>query len=344
MRSAFFRIALAVLAFSIVALAADPEYKVLKTYKLGGEGGWDYLTVDPDSRSVFISRGTHVMVVNADNGSPVGDIPNTDGVHGIALAPEFGKGFISDGRAGAVTIFDLKSLKATGTAKAGENPDAIIYDPASKRVFAFNGRSHDATAIDAASGNLAGTVQLDGKPEFAQSDGAGKVYVNIEDKSEIQAIDSKALKVLASWSLAPCEEPSGLAIDRDGHKLFAGCGNKMMAVVDTNSGKVIATPAIGQGVDANGYDKDRHLAFSSNGDGTLTIVKQDGRDKYTVLQNVQTAPRARTMALDPKTHNVYLVTAQFEPPPAGATGEGGRPPRPRMVPDTFELIVVGTGK
>ena len=211
-------------------------------------------------------------------------------------------------------------------------------------MFAFNGRSHDATAIDAASGNLAGTVQLDGKPEFAQSDGAGKVYVNIEDKSEIQAIDSKALKVLASWSLAPCEEPSGLALDRDGHKLFAGCGNKMMAVVDTNSGKVIATPAIGQGVDANGYDKDRHLAFSSNGDGTLTIVKQDGRDKYTVLQNVQTAPRARTMALDPKTHNVYLVTAQFEPPPAGATGEGGRPPRPRMVPDTFELIVVGTGK
>src|SRR5438067_684446 len=190
MRSAFVRTALVVLVFAAVAFAADSEYKVLKTYKLGGEGGWDYLTVDPESRNVFISRGTHVMVVNADNGSPVGDIPNTDGVHGIALAPEFGKGFISDGRAGAVTILDLKSLKATGTAKAGENPDAIIYDPASKRVFAFNGRSHDATAIDAASGNLAGTVQLDGKPEFAQSDGAGKVFVNIEDKSEIQTIDS----------------------------------------------------------------------------------------------------------------------------------------------------------
>jgi hypothetical protein len=344
MKSLLIRTALLLVGVTITATAADPEYKILKTYKVGGEGSWDYLTVDPASRNVFISRGTHVMVVNADNGKVVGDIPNTDGVHGIALVPKFGKGFISDGRAGSVTIFNLKSLKAIATARAGENPDAIIYDPASKRVFAFNGRSHDATAIDAASGNVAGTVPLDGKPEFAQSDSAGKVYVNIEDKSEIQTIDSKALKVTATWPLSPCEEPSGLALDREDHKLFAGCHNKMLAVVDTNSGKVVATPPIGQGVDANAYDEDRHLAFSSNGDGTLTIVKKAGAEKFNVVQNVQTAPRARTMALDPKTHNIYLVTAQFEAPPAGATGEGGRPARPTMLPDSFKLIVVGTGK
>src|ERR1017187_682771 len=341
------KIALAILfvamganSFSAAPLtAADGNYHLLKKIVLGGESGWDYLICDSAARRVYISRGTHVMVIDADSYAVVGDIPNTEGVHGIALAPEFGRGFTSNGRANSVTIFDLKTLKVLGTAPTGNGPDAILYDPASKRVFTFNGHSGDATAIDAASGNVAGTIPLGGKPEFAVADGLGHIYNNLEDKSELLQIDSQKLTVTARWPLAPGEEPSGLALDKEHRGLFAGCHNQMMAVVDADSGKVLATPAIGQGVDANAFDPGTQLAFSSNGEGTLTVVHEDSPEKFTPVASVPTQRGARTMALDLKTHKIFLVTAEFGPAPS-ATPEHPRP-RPPAVPGTFTLLVVG---
>jgi len=332
--------ALAATAFYAHPLAAaDGNYHLLKKVVLGGEGFWDYLICDSDARRVYISRGTHVMVVDADSYAVVGDIPGTDGVHGIALASEFGRGFTSNGRTNNVTIFDLKTLKVLGTAPTGEGPDAIVYDPASKRVFTLNGHGGSATAIDAASGTPAGTITLRGRPEFAVADGQGHIYNNLEDKSELLQIDSQKLTVTERWPLAPCEEPSGLAMDREHRRLFAGCHNQMMAVVDADSGKVLATPAIGQGVDANAFDPGTGLAFSSNGDGTLTVVHEDSPGKFTPVASVPTQRGARTMALDLNTHNIFLVTAEFGPPPAPTPD---RPhPRPRAVPGTFTLLVLG---
>jgi DNA-binding beta-propeller fold protein YncE len=318
---------------------AGSGYNVVKTYKLGGEGGWDYLTIDPLSRHLFISRATHVIVIDADSGKPVGDIPDTPGVHGIALAPEFGRGFISNGHEGTVSIFDLKTLKTLNKVKAGENPDAILYDPSSKRVFAFNGRSHDATAIEAEKGAVVGTIKLDGKPEFAVSDEKGEVFVNIEDKSELNVIDPNKLEVKSSWPLKPCEEPSGLAIDRKNRRLFVGCDNKLMAVVDAGNGRVITTLPIGEGVDANAFDSDTGYAFASCGEGVLTVAHEDSPDKFSVVENVATERGARTMALDPKTHEIFLVTAKFGPRPQ-ASAENPRP-RPAILPDSFVVLVVG---
>jgi DNA-binding beta-propeller fold protein YncE len=330
-------------AFSIFGLqlvAAGQDLRVTKTYKLGGEGGWDYLTVDPDSHHLFISRSTHVMVIDADSGKSVGDIPDTPGVHGIALAKDLGRGFTSNGREGTVSIFDLKTLKLINKVQAvGDNPDAILFDPATKRVFTFNGRSGNSTAIDAASGNIVGKIELGGKPEFGVSTGEGELFVNIEDKSELVAIDPKELKVKSRWPLAPCESPSGLAMDVKSRRLFVGCDNKMMAVVNADTGKVITTLPIGDGVDADRFDPDNNLAFASCGEGVLTVVKEDSPDKFSVVQNVKTQRGARTMGLDSKTHRVYLVTAKFGPPPA-ATAEQPHP-RPSILPDTFEVLVVG---
>jgi len=312
-------------------------YHLLQKVTLGGEGFWDYLGIDPAARHLFISRGTHVMVLDADSYKVVGDIPNLQGVHGIAIASEFGRGFISEGRANQVTIFDLKTLKATGAAKTGEGPDGIIYDPASKRVFAFCGHGKSATAIDAETGNVAGNIDLGGRPEFAAADGEGHVYNNLEDQSIELQIDAKSLKVLNRWPLAPCESPSGLAMDTEHHLLFVGCHNKMMAILDADSGKVVTTVPIGEGVDANRFDPGTQLAFSSNGDGTLTVVHEDSPNKYTVVDNVQTQRGARTMEVDPTTHKVYLVTAEFGPPPPG--GQPGERRRPSMVPGSFTLLV-----
>jgi len=330
-----------ILSVTVLTLAAgSPGYHVTTTYKVGGEGWWDYLTADSDARRVYISRGTHVMVLDADSGKIVGDIADTQGVHGIALAPELGRGFTSNGREGTVSIFDLKTLATSSKVKVGDNPDAILYDPATKRVFTFNGRSQDSTAIDAASGKVLGTIKLDGKPEFAASDAKGEVFVNIEDKSELVAIDPNKLEVKATWPLAPCEEPSGLSIDRKNRRLFVGCGNKMMAVVDADSGKVLATPAIGDGVDATTFDPETGLAFASCGqDAVLTVVKEESPDKFSVAENVPTKRGARTLALDAKTHNVFVVTADFGPRPA-ATAENPHP-RPPMLPDSFVVLVVG---
>jgi DNA-binding beta-propeller fold protein YncE len=329
----------AVLLTAAAVGAAASGYHVVNTYKLGGDGGWDYLTVDASTRRLYISRSTHVMVVDADTGKSIGDIADTPGVHGIALAPELGRGFVSNGREGTVSIFDLKTLVTSSKVKVGENPDAILYDPATKRVFTFNGRSQDSTAIDASSGKVLGTIKLDGKPEFAASDAKGKIFVNIEDKSELTAIDPNKLEVTAKWPLAPCEEPSGLSIDRKNRRLFVGCGNKMMAVVDADSGKVLATPAIGDGVDATTFDAETGLAFASCGEGVLVVVKEESPDKFSVAENVPTQPGARTLALDAKTHNIFVVTAQFGPPPA-ATPDNPHPRR-SVVPDSFVALVVG---
>src|SRR5215831_499623 len=320
--------------------AAGPGYHVVTTYKLGGEGGWDYLTADAAARRLYISRGTHVIVLDLDSGKNVGDIPDTPGVHGIALAPDLGRGFTSNGREGTVSIFDIKTLASAGEkVKVGENPDAILYDPATKRVFTFNGRSQDSTAIDASTGKVLGTIKLDGKPEFAASDAKGMIFVNIEDKSELVAIDPNKLEIKSKWPLAPCTEPSGLAIDRKNRRLFVGCDNKMMAVVDADTGKVLATPAIGEGVDATAFDEGSGLAFASCGEGVLTVVKEDSPNQFTVVENVPTQQGARTMALDSKTHNVYTVTAKFGPPPA-ATADNPRPRR-SIVADSFVVLVVG---
>jgi len=318
---------------------AHAQYQLKQKFVLGGDGGWDYLTYDPVGKRLFISRGTRVMVVDPAKGTVLSEIPDTAGVHGIALAQDLGKGFTSNGRDNTVTVFDLKTLKETAKVKleGGENPDAILYDPASKRVFTFNGRSKNATVIDADKGTVVATIPLDGKPEFAAADGKGMVYVNIEDKSELTAIDAKKATVAGSWPLTGCEEPSGLAMDQKNRRLFAGCHNKVMAVVNADTGKVLATPTIGAGVDANGFDPGTQLAFSSNGDGTLTVVHEDAPDKYTVAQNAETLRGARTMALDTNTHDVYLVTAEFdEQPPAK---EGDRPRR-TMKPGTFTLLVM----
>jgi hypothetical protein len=323
----------------VALAAAGPGYHVVRTYKVGGDGGWDYLTTD-DAHRIFISRGTHVMVVDADSGKSVGDIADTPGVHGIALAPELGRGFTSNGREGTISIFDLKTLTPSSKVRVGDNPDAILYDPATKRVFTFNGKSQDSTAVDGATGKVLGTIKLDGKPEFAASDAKGEIFVNIEDKSELVAIDPSKLEIKAKWPLAPCEEPSGLSIDRKNRRLFVGCGNKMMAVVDADSGKVLATPAIGDGVDATTFDPETGLAFASCGaDGVLTVVKEESPNKFSVGENVTTQKGARTLALDAKTHNVFVVTAQFGPRPE-PTADNPHP-RPAILPDSFVVLVIG---
>ncbi len=329
---------LATFLLATLALAAGPGYHVEKTYKLGGEGGWDYLTLDSASRRLYISRSTHVIVIDADSGKPVGDIPDTPGVHGVALATDLGRGFTSNGREGMVTTFDLKTLKPLGKIKVGDNPDAILYDPATQRVFSFNGRSHDATAIDAVKGTVLGTIKLDGKPEFAVSDGKSEIFVNLEDKSQLLVIDPNKLAVKSRWPLAPCEEPSGLAMDRKNRRLFSGC-DKLMVIVDADTGKIVSSQPICDGVDATAYDDDNHLAFASCHDGKLTVIREESPDKFSVAENVPTQEGARTMTLDPKTHLIFTVTAKFGPPPAPTPEQPH--PRPAILPDSFVVLVVG---
>jgi YVTN family beta-propeller protein len=315
-------------------------YHLLTKIEVGGDGGWDYLYADPDLHRLYVSHGTKVEVIDTETDKKIAEIGNLKGIHGIAVANEFGRGFISDGRDNSVTIFDTKTNQAIGKVNTGTNPDAIIYDPASKRVFAFNGGSKNATAIDAANGNVAGTIDLGGKPEFAASNEKGMVFVNIEDKSEVAAFDSKTLAVKSHWSLAPSgEEPSGIAIDLKNHLIFSVCSNKTMVVVNTDTGKVVGNAAIGQGTDAAGFDDKDKFAFASNGEGTLTVVREDAPDKFTVVENVPTQRSARTMAFDPKTHKVYLSTAQFGPTPA-PTADRPRP-RPPVLPNSFTILVYG---
>ena len=307
-----------VLSLSYALFAAPAPsggYSVTKKIPIAGSGSWDYLSVDEEARRLYVSHGTQVEVVNIDSLAVVGSIPNTQGVHGIAIAPELGRGFVSNGKTNTVTIFDLKTLKPIADVPTGEKPDAIIYDPATSRVFAFNGDSNSATVIEAADGKVAGTIDLGGGPEFAAADGAGHVFDNLEDESLVLKIDSRNLKVEQRWPTAPCAKPSSMAMDRPNHRLFIGCRSKVMAVMNADTGQVITTLPIGDHVDATAFDQEMKLIFNSNGEGTITVIHQDGPDKYSILETVKTLPRAKTMALDPKTHKLFLSTTeagQFE--------------------------------
>jgi YVTN family beta-propeller protein len=322
----------------IIATAFAAEgYKVLNKIKIGGTGGWDYVALDNTNRRIYASHGTSVEVVDPDAGKVVGQIPQLHGVHGIAVAPELNKGFITNGQSKSVTVFDLKTLAKLGEPATGTNPDAVCYEPKTQRIFTFNGGSNDATVIDAKTNEIVATLPLNGKPEFCVVDGAGKIYNNLEDKSEVIEIDAAKPAVTRRVSLAPAESPSGLAIDVKNKKLFSVCDNKMMAVTDIATMKVIATPAIGTGPDAAGFDPGTGLAFSSNGDGTLTIVKLVN-GKYEAADTVTTERGARTMTVDPKLHRVYLLAAEYGPAPEAKEGKKGRAP---VLPDSFHVLVVG---
>jgi len=320
--------------------AAEGPYKFITKIDVGGEGGWDYASVDSAARRLYATHGTKVVVIDVDKNAVVGEIADTPGVHGFAIAPELGLGFSSNGMESKASIVDLKTLQTKSKVDTGANPDAILYDPGQKEVYTFNGRGSSATVFEAASGKVIATIPLPGKPEFAQVDAkAGRIYDNIEDKNEVVVIDTKAHTVAATWPIAPGEGASGMAIDVAAHRLFLGA-EKLMVMMDSTSGKVVTTVPIGAGVDANAFDPETKLAFASCGDGTVTIAHEDGPDKLTAVQVLQTARGARTMALDPKTHRIYLAAADYEAP-AAQPGAGQRPPRPKMVPNSFRILVYG---
>jgi YVTN family beta-propeller protein len=328
-------------ACTILALPAfgqpGPGYHVLKSYTLGGDGGWDYLNLDPATGNLFITRGSHVMVVDPASGKQLADITGLQGIHGTTFIGD--RAYVSEGGANGIAVIDTGRFSKIAEIAVGTRPDGILYDPFSKRIFTFNGASKDATAVDPVSGKAVGTVPLGGKPEAAVSDGAGTIFVNIEDKSELVAFDAKTLTVKQHYPLAPCQEPSGIAADLPHGRIFSGCDNKMIAVTDMKTGKAVAQIPIGEGVDANRFDPATGLVFSSNGEsGTLTIAHEDSPTKFTLLQNLVTAEGARTMELDPKSHRVYVVTADRKP----GTPTADRPnPRPVPVPGTFRLLVIG---
>jgi DNA-binding beta-propeller fold protein YncE len=310
-----FLVILSATGLAAVPSASADEFGVTKKIAIPGQGSWDYLSVDEGARRLYVSHGTQVEVIDLDSLSIVGNVPKTEGVHGIAIAPELGRGFVSNGQASTVTIFDLKTLRKIADVPTGKKPDAIIYDPASSRVFAFNGGSNSATAIEAASGKVVGTVDLGGGPEFAAADGSGYVYNNLEDEGLVLKINSRTLKIEQRWPTAPCASPSSMAMDRANHRLFLGCRSRVMAVMNADTGKVIMTLPIGDHVDATAYDAEAKLIFNSNGEGTVTVIRQESADEYSVAQTVKTVPKAKTMALDPKTHRLFLSTAeagQFE--------------------------------
>jgi DNA-binding beta-propeller fold protein YncE len=323
------------------AAQAVGPFHVEKTFDLGGDGGWDLLAVDSDAHRLYVPRGNRVMVIDTESGKLVGEVEGTEGVHGVALAPAFGRGFTSNGKAGTVTVFDLKTLKMLQTVKAGQNPDAILFEPVTKSVLVFNGKSNDATVIHAEEGAVLGTIAIGGKPELGVADGKGKVYVNVEDKSEIVRLDLKTLKVESRFPLAPGEEPSGLAFDAAHGRLFSACANEKAVVLDAETGKVLATLKIGKGVDGADFDAVGGYALTSNGDGTLSVIGAKG-DSFEVVQTLATATRARTLVIDPKTRRVYLPTAEFEAPkeaPKDAPKDAPRV-RPTMKPGTFKILVV----
>jgi len=317
----------------------QPLYHVVGKISLAGEGGWDYLTVDTAAHRLYVSRSTHVVVIDLDRDSVIGDIPNTLGVHGIAFVRELNRGFTSNGRDTTVTVFDLKTLAPISVVKVtGANPDAIVYEPLSRRVFTFNGRGANATAIDPQSGAVVGTLDLGGKPDNAVSDGRGRMYVNIEDKSELVAFDPRTLKVLSRWSLAPCEEPSGLAIDRKTNRLFSVCSNGVMAVVDPDRGRVIATLPIGNGTDGAAFDAVGGFAVSSNGEGTMTVVHEESPDSFKVVGTVPTQRGGRTIALDERTHRLYTIAAQYGDAPAPTAAQPR--PRPPIIPGSVVVLIL----
>ena len=327
-----------VAAFGVYAAPQGSGYKVARRMPVGGDGRWDYLRVDPDAHRIYVTRGSHLMVVDENTGKVIGDVPvaNAMNMHGVALATDLGKGFTSNGDTNSVTVFDLKTLKAISEIKIdGNNPDSILYDPMTKRVFTFNGRSSNVTAIDATAGSVVGTVTLGGRPEEPTLDGKGNVFVNIEDKNSIQEFDAKTLAIKPMWPIAPCEGPSALAYDGAHKRLFAAC-SKMIVVVNAETGKVVASPPIGGDPDGNGFDPATGLIFASCREGLVSIIHEDSPDKYSVVGNVTTQFGARTMTLDPKTHHVFTETADFKPAPA-PTPDNPRP-RPEPIAGSFVIL------
>jgi len=321
-----------------VPAARAQSYHVAQTFKLGGDGGWDYLAFDAEGRRLFISHQTRVMVVDPDKGTVLSEIPGLDGAHGVAFAYEEKKGFATSGHDGMVTMFDLTTLKIIDRIKVDPDDDAILYDPFSRHIFTFNGDARTSTVIDPVAGKVIGTIPLGGKPEFGVSSGDGKLYVNLEDKGAVAEIDALKKEVTREWPLSPCQSPTGLAIDREHSRLFSGCRNRVMAISDATGGRLVTTVQIGEGVDACAFDAAKQLAFASNGDGTLTIVHEETPAQYRVVANVATRKGARTMALDEKTRRIFTATADLGPPPA-PTAEHPHP-RPSVVPGTFMVLVL----
>ena len=329
----------AVACLSVTAIAED-LYKFLNEIPIGGEGGWDYVTVDAAARRLYLSHATKVVVVDLTKNAVIGEIGDTPGVHGFIVAPELERGFASNGKESKASIVDLKTLRTISKIETGTNPDALVYEPVRGEVYFFNHSGNSATVINAKTASIVSTIALGGSPEFAVVDGAaGRVYCNIEDKSEVAVIDTTKHQVVVRWPLAPGAEPTGMAFDRAHHRLFVGCSNKLMTMLDTETGKVVATVPIGAGVDACAFDDSTQFAFASCGDGTTTIAKEETPEKLTVVQTLTTERGARTMALDPQTHRIYLPTAKFQPPPTPSPGAS--PSRPTIVPNTLKLLVYG---
>jgi YVTN family beta-propeller protein len=328
------------LVLAAAGIAAGPNYKLLKTISVGAEGGWDYLSVDVNARRLYVSHTSKVVVIDIDKDEVVGEIVDTPGVHGFAIAPELGLGFSSNGRENKISIVDLKTLKTISKADTGTNPDCVLYVPGHQEVYTFNGRSKDASVLDAKTGKLIATIPLGGKPEFAVYDPAtDRVYNNIEDKSTVAAIDAKTHAVAETWPLAPGEEASGMAIDLKNKRLFIVAGNKLMIVMDEMTGKVVTTVPTGDGTDACVFDPGTGLAMASAGEGMVTIAKFTAPDKLDVVQTLPTTRDARTMTLDPRTHKIYLAAAEYEAPAAPVAGQPT--PRPKMKPGSFKVLVFG---
>jgi YVTN family beta-propeller protein len=322
------------------AALADDAYKFLNEIPIGGEGGWDILTIDSPDNRLYLSHATKVVVIDLNKNAVVGEIADTPGVHAFVPVPEVGRGFSSNGKESKSSVVDLTTLKTVSKIDTGQSPDAIVYEPRHGEVYVFNHRGNSATVIDAKTATVSATIELGGSPEFAAVDeGAGRVYCNLEDKSEVAVIDSTKHEVVARWPVAPGEEPSGIALDAAHHRLFAGCNNKMMIMLDTGTGKVVGNVPIGAGVDGCAFDDASQFAFASCGDGTTTIAKEETPQKLTVVQTLKTERGARTMALDPKTHRIYLPTARFQPAPSPSPGAS--PARPTIVPNTLKLLVYG---
>ena len=323
------------------AAPASPGYHFLNEIPIGGEGGWDYLTVDEKARRLYVTHDTKIVAVDLDTEKIVGEITNTPGVHGFALVPEYGVGLSSNGREGKLSLVDLKTLKTRSKAKAGLNPDAILYDSASQQVYAFNGGDNTVTIVEGDDADAVTSTKLPGKPEFAVVDPkAGRVYCNLEDRNSVAVIDTVSHKVVATWPIAPGEEPSGMAFDAAHHRLFLGCGgNRMMVMMDSSDGKVVASVPTGAGVDANAFDPATQLAFSANGEGNVTIAHEDSPNALTVVQTLVTRRGARTMALDPKTHKIYLAVAEYDPVALPGANTPGRPAK--TIPGSFKILVYG---
>lgn len=330
---------LLMLSLSAAPALSAQSYYITHTYTLGGEGGWDYMLADAPNHRLFVARQNRVMVIDMNDGHPIAEIAGLKGAHGIALVPDIGRGFATSGADASILMFDSKTYKGLLKIHAGDDADAVIYDPASKRVFSFNGDANSATAVDPRRGTVLSSIPLGGKPEAGVSARDGKLYVNLVDSDQIVEIDSKTLSVTRRWSTAPCQTPVSMAIDTRHKRLFTGCRSGVMAISDYSKGIVVATVPIGRGVDGAGWDPARRDAYASNGDGTLTVVHQDTPDKYHVVENVQTGPGARTMAIDAASHRIYLASARFgeTPPESTATNPRRRPP---MLPGTFFIVVV----